>query len=94
MVLCPAPEIRLAPCLVDETARLERFRQLSFKNPVKAFWLGAGYLTAKEIYPVNLLVHWEVGEKEPWCLATNLPDREMTCAFMLAECGLKRCLVI
>ena len=21
-----------------------------------------------------MLVHWDVGEKEPWCLATNLPD--------------------
>jgi hypothetical protein len=48
------------------------------QKPGQSFWLGAGYLTAKEIYPVNLLVHWEKGEKEPWCLATNLPDREMT----------------
>jgi Transposase DDE domain len=40
-------------------------------------WLGEGYLTAKEIYPTNLLVHWAVGEEEPWCLATNLPDRTM-----------------
>jgi hypothetical protein len=41
-------------------------------------WLGHGYLTEAHIYPVNLLVHWESGEKEPWCLATNLPDRQMT----------------
>jgi hypothetical protein len=40
-------------------------------------WLGRGYLTAKKIYPTNLLIHWEIGEDEPWCLATNLPDREM-----------------
>ena len=40
-------------------------------------WLGYGYLTAKEIYPTNLLAHWQSGEDEPWCLATNLPDREM-----------------
>jgi Transposase DDE domain len=44
------------------------------QKPGQSFWLGRGYLTASEIYPVNLLVHWEVGEKEPWCLATNLPD--------------------
>jgi len=25
---------------------------------------------------VNLLAYWKVGEKEPWCLATNLPDAE------------------
>lgn len=47
-------------------------------KPGQSLWLGKGYLTAKEIYPTNLLVHWQVGEEEPWCLATNLPDREMT----------------
>jgi hypothetical protein len=46
-------------------------------KPGQSLWLGRGYLTLKEIYPVNLLVHWAVGEKEPWCLATNLPDLAM-----------------
>lgn len=46
-------------------------------KPSQSIWLGRGYLTVKEIYPVNLLVHWKVGEKEPWCLATNLPDLSM-----------------
>jgi hypothetical protein len=50
-------------------------------KPGQSFWLGRGYLTASEIYPVNLLVHWEVGEKEPWCLATNLPDLRMALQF-------------
>jgi hypothetical protein len=49
--------------------------------PGQSIWLGSGYLTAKEIYPVNLLVHWAIGEKEPWCLATNLPDRPMSLRF-------------
>jgi len=39
--------------------------------------LGKGWLTEKHIYLVNLLVRWKAGEKEPWCLATNLPDRQM-----------------
>jgi hypothetical protein len=43
--------------------------------------LGRGYLTASEINPVNLLVHWRIGEKEPWCLATNLPDLQMALQF-------------
>jgi hypothetical protein len=43
----------------------------------QSFWLGQGYLTASEIYSTNLLVHWQIGEEEPWCLATNLPDRSM-----------------
>jgi hypothetical protein len=44
------------------------------QKPGQSIWLDRGCLTAKKIYPVNLLVHWEIGEKEPWCLATNLPD--------------------
>jgi len=44
----------------------------------ESHWLGHGYLTAKNIYPTNLLIHWQLGEDEAWCLATNLPDREMT----------------
>ena len=47
----------------------------------QSIWLGAGYLTQKEIYPVNLLVHWKPNEKEPWCLATNLPDRTIALRF-------------
>ena len=43
----------------------------------QSIWLGKGFLTAKEIYPTNLLVHWQAGENNPWCLATNLPDRLM-----------------
>lgn len=50
-------------------------------QPGQRCWLGRGCLTAKEIHPVNLLVHWEVGEKEPWCLATNLPDLGMALRF-------------
>jgi hypothetical protein len=46
-------------------------------QPGQSVWLGRGYLTIKEIYPVNLLLHWKVGEKEPWCLATNLLDRQI-----------------
>jgi len=51
------------------------------QGPGQSIWLGRGCLTAKEIYAVNLLVHWEAGEKEPWCLATNLPDRGMALRF-------------
>jgi hypothetical protein len=47
-------------------------------KPGQSLWLGSGYLAEKEIYPVNLLVHWKAGEDEPWCLATNLSDRQLT----------------
>jgi hypothetical protein len=44
----------------------------------QSIWLGQGCLAESQIHPVNLLAHWEIGEKEPWCLATNLPNRQMT----------------
>jgi len=51
------------------------------QEPGHRIWLGAGYLTAKEIYPVNLLIYWKIGEKEPWCLASNLPDLQVALRF-------------
>jgi hypothetical protein len=44
----------------------------------RSVWLGKGCLTQSKIFQVNLLIHWKVGEAEPWCLATNLPDQKMT----------------
>jgi hypothetical protein len=51
------------------------------QTPGQSVWLGHAYLAENHIYPVNLLAHWKSGEKEPWCLATNLPDCQMTLAF-------------
>jgi hypothetical protein len=65
---------------LDEISDWQRFGCYIHK-PGQSFWLGSGYLTAKEIYPTNMLIHWEIGEKEPWCLATNLPDRGMALRF-------------
>jgi hypothetical protein len=48
------------------------------EKPGCTVWLGRGWLAESEIYPVSLLAHWKIGEKEPWCLATNLPDQQMT----------------
>ena len=44
----------------------------------QSVWLPDAYLTKQHIYPISVLVHWAKGEKEPWCLATNLPDRPLT----------------
>jgi hypothetical protein len=44
-------------------------------KPGQSIWLGSALLTAKYAHPVNLLVHWKVGEDEPWLLATNLSSR-------------------
>jgi hypothetical protein len=40
----------------------------------QSFWLGNTYLSQAHSYPTNLLIYWKIGEEEPWCLATNLPD--------------------
>jgi hypothetical protein len=34
-------------------------------------------LTESKIHFTSLLVHWKLSEKEPWYLATNLPDQQM-----------------
>ena len=41
-------------------------------------WFSRAYLTQQEIYPVSVLIYWKIGEKEPWCLVTNLPDATLT----------------
>lgn len=62
-------------CLwLDGSEAWKPFRSFIQKHG-QSFWLGHGYLTAKEIYPTHLLIHWANGEEEPWCLATNLLDR-------------------
>jgi hypothetical protein len=44
----------------------------------QSVWLGQCDLVESNPYRVNLLAHWKEGEKEPWCLATNLPDQKTT----------------
>jgi hypothetical protein len=41
----------------------------------QSVWLPNTRLTKKEKYRVSVLIYWAEGEKEPWCLATNLPNR-------------------
>lgn len=63
-------------CLVDQT-QWHDFGSWVHKAGC-SLWLGKGWLTESEIYPVNLLAHWKMGEKEPWCLATTLPNKQLT----------------
>jgi len=44
----------------------------------QSIWLSNTYLTKNEIHPASIMIHWAKGEKEPWCLATNLPDQSLT----------------
>ena len=52
---------------------LHRLDSLVHK-PGQKVWLEDCHLTAKYLYPVNLLAYWKPGEKEPWFLATDLSD--------------------
>jgi hypothetical protein len=63
--------------------RLNEWKTLgSFvEKPGDSLWLGHGYLTSKAIYPSHMLVHWKIGEEQPWCLATNVPDYKMALHF-------------
>ncbi len=47
-------------------------------QPGQSRWLDRGRLTLKHAYTTNLLAHWQVGEEEPWLLATDLPNRILT----------------
>ena len=51
------------------------------QKPGQSLWLGTGYLARNHIFRVNLLIHWKRGEKDPWCLVTNLPDKRMALRF-------------
>jgi hypothetical protein len=54
--------------------RMEKFVQ----HAGQSTWCPNSYLTQTEIHPVSALIHWQAGEKEPWCLATNLPEASLT----------------
>lgn len=40
----------------------------------QSLWVGRQQLTRRHVYPTNLIAHWQIGEKEPWLLATNRPS--------------------
>lgn len=41
-------------------------------------WLSGIEFTQKHCHQCNFLAYWKQGEKEPWLLATNLPDAQTT----------------
>jgi hypothetical protein len=46
------------------------------KKSSESVWLPKGFLTQQHAFPAAVLVYWKAGEKEPWCLATNISDRK------------------
>ena len=41
-------------------------------------WCPKAYLTEQHTHPGSALICWQIGEKQPWCLVTNLPDAVLT----------------
>ena len=48
------------------------------EKPGQTHWSAGAYLTDQHGYQVNLLAHWEKGEKEPWLLSTNFSTPFLT----------------
>lgn len=44
------------------------------QRPRQRVWVAQMRLTQKHGYRTNFVAYWQPGEKEPWLLATNLPD--------------------
>lgn len=47
----------------------------------QSVWLENACYTQSQQYHVNLLTYWKIGEKEPWCLATNLSDKKSALSY-------------
>jgi hypothetical protein len=62
------------------------------QHPGQKVWWPNARLTAKHDHPLNLLAYWQVGEKEPWLLATNLATAVETSRTY--GCGPKSCSAI
>jgi hypothetical protein len=62
---------------LEERTGWQRLDQLVTKAG-QSVWCPDGSLTHSDIFPVSVLIHWQKGEKQPWCLATNLPDASLT----------------
>lgn len=61
----------------DDTAPWQRCDTL-VTTPGTQCWLTQIQLTQEHRHPCNFLAHWQVGEKDPWLLATNLPTASET----------------
>jgi hypothetical protein len=62
---------------LDDRTNWQRLDRL-VQNAGQSVWCSNVYLTHSDLFPVSVLIHWQKGETEPWCLATNLPDAALT----------------
>jgi hypothetical protein len=62
---------------IDEQTDWQRMEEF-VQRTGQSTWCAKAYLTQQAIQPTSALIHWQIGEKQPWCLATNLPDATLT----------------
>jgi Transposase DDE domain len=62
---------------IDEKTDWQRMKDL-VSQAGQSSWCPKASLTEQHIHPVSALIHWQIGERQPWCLATNLPDASLT----------------
>ena len=62
---------------LNERTGWQRFDAL-VQRAGQSVWCPNAYMTQSDILPVSVLIHWQKSEKDPWCLATNLPDASLT----------------
>lgn len=61
----------------QESVVWQRFDTL-VQQPGQSAWLVDVHFTQCFAFPVNLLAHWQPGEKHPWLLTTNLATTQQT----------------
>lgn len=65
----------------DEASPWQRLDSLVAQAGQQA-WLSSVQFTQRHRFGSHLLAYWQVGEKEPWLLTTNLPtSRQTLCAY-------------
>jgi hypothetical protein len=77
----------------DEGQPWRKF-QAVIEKPRQWVWLGQQQLTEEHANPVNRLAYWQIGEEQPWFLATDLPLRRPRCAPIGGAWGPRRPLAI
>ena len=61
----------------QETGTWQRLDTL-VQQPGQSLWLLDVAFTQRFAFPVHLLAYWQVGEKQPWLLTTNLATQQQT----------------
>lgn len=65
-------------CLSTQEAKVWQRLDTLVQQPGASAWWVDVHFTQRFAFPVNCLAYWQVGEKLPWLLATNLATQRQT----------------